>query len=125
MKNLLFLLLPLLALTGCYYDNEEELYPNPPECDTTNVTYSATILPIIRDNCFVCHNANPPQGNIFLGDYASISAAAQIPEGQSGSLYGAITHNPDNFPMPKSGTQLSDCNISKIKAWINAGTPNN
>lgn len=125
MKNLLFIFLSIIALSGCYYDNEEELYPNTTECDTTSVTYSGTVLPIIRDNCFACHNTNPPSGDILLSDYASISAQAKIPAGQAGSLYGAISHDPNNSPMPQSAAQLSDCDIAKIKAWIDAGTPNN
>ena len=61
----------------------------------------------------------------LLKDYESISAAAKIPAGQPGSLYGAISHNPGNSPMPKNGTQLSDCKIKQVKVWIDAGTPNN
>jgi mono/diheme cytochrome c family protein len=124
MKKILTISL-LAILAGCYYDNEEELYPGEPACDTTNVTYSGTIYPIISDNCFICHNSSTPQGNILLKDYATISAAAQVPAGQAGSLYGAISHNPGNSAMPKNGTQLSDCKIRQVKAWIDAGTPDN
>lgn len=123
MKKLM--ILALIALSGCYYDNEEELYPNVAECDTTNVTYSGTVLPILQENCFICHAANPPEGGIYLGDYTSISAAGKIAAGQPGSLYGAVSHNPNNSPMPKGGAQLSDCKIRQIKVWIDAGTPNN
>jgi mono/diheme cytochrome c family protein len=118
------LILALIALTGCYYDSEEELYPDN-GCDTTNVTFSATVFPIIQNNCLSCHGSNPPQGGVYLGNYTSISAAAQIPAGQSGSLYGAITHNSSNYAMPKGAPMLSDCKISQIKAWIDNGTPNN
>jgi hypothetical protein len=123
MKKLL--ILALVVLAGCYYDNEEELYPNPPECDTTNVTYSGTIYPIIENNCKFCHGSGSQQGGILLEDYSSISAAAQKPAGQPGSLYGAVSHHPDNYPMPKNGNKLSDCNIKKIEIWISDGTPNN
>lgn len=121
------LLLPFLAiLAGCYYDNEEELYPpQPNDCDTTNVTYSGTIFPIINTNCISCHGGSSPQGGILLEDYASISAAAAIPAGQGGSLYGAISHASGNSPMPKNGTQLSDCKIKQVEVWINAGRPDN
>ena len=33
----------MLNFTGCYYDDVETLYPQVAGCDTTNVTYSATI----------------------------------------------------------------------------------
>lgn len=123
MKKLI--IIALVILSGCYYDNEEELYPYKPDCDTTNVTFSGTILPLINSNCKVCHSGSAPEANIRLEGYATISTQAKIPAGQAGSLYGAVSHDPGNSPMPKSGTKLSDCNISKIKAWIDAGTPDN
>lgn len=119
-------ILSLVILSACYYDNEEELYPGGSgPCDTTNVTFSGTVFPIINSICFGCHSGTAPQGNILLEDYATISSQAQIPAGQYGSLYGAISHNPGNSPMPKNSTPLTDCNIRKIKKWIDDGTPNN
>ena len=125
--TLIFLPVILLVLLGsCTYNNEQDLYPPGSEnCDTTNVTYSGTIFPIINANCIMCHSGSEPQGILLLDNYTTISAAAQIPPGQYGSLYGAITHNPGNSAMPKNGTQLSDCKILQIKLWIDAGAPNN
>lgn len=125
MKKLITIVL-LALLAGCYYDNEEELYPGGNgDCDTTNVTFSGTVLPVIDANCKSCHSGGAPQGNVSLDSYASISAAGKIPEGQYGSLYGAINHSQGNSPMPKNGTKLQDCTIRQIKAWIDAGTPDN
>jgi hypothetical protein len=123
MKKLI--ILSLVVLSACYYDNEEELYPGGTDCDTTNVTYSASVLPVIESSCTGCHSGSSPSGGILLTDHATISAAGNIAEGQYGSLYGVISHHPGNSPMPKNGTQLSDCTIQKIKAWIDQGTPNN
>lgn len=126
MKYLMIITLLIFAFAGCYYDNEEELYPNGSgNCDTTNVTYSGTIYPVISSNCKSCHSGSAPQGNVKLEDYTTISAAAAIPAGQFGSLYGAISHDPGNSPMPKNGTQLSDCTIKQVKVWIDAGRPDN
>jgi len=123
------ILLPVMLLVflgNCTYNNEQDLYPPGSEnCDTTNVTYSGTVFPIINAYCSSCHGGAAPEGNVFLGDYNSISAAAIIPAGQPGSLYGAITHNPGNSAMPKNGTPLSHCKITQIKLWIDAGAPNN
>jgi hypothetical protein len=124
MKKILIVL--LVVLGGCYYDNEEELYPvQGNDCDTTNVTFSGTIFPIINDNCTSCHSGSFPQSNILLTDHTTISAQAAIPVGQDGSLYGAVSHDPGNTPMPYQLPQLSDCNIQKIKVWIDAGRPDN
>jgi len=125
MKKILIISL-LAILAGCYYDNEEELYPGEgSDCDTTNVTFSGTIFPMINSNCTGCHSGSAPSGNILLTDYATISAQAAIPAGQAGSLYGAITHDPGNSAMPKNGTKLSDCMIKQVKVWIDAGIPDN
>jgi hypothetical protein len=124
MRKLLFLF--VVVLGGCYWDNEEVLYPDgTSNCDTTNVTYSGTIFPIINDNCISCHSGAAPTGGLLLEDYATISNQAQIPAGQAGSLYGAISHADGNSPMPQNENPLSDCDILKVKKWIDAGTPNN
>jgi hypothetical protein len=125
MKKLL-LISVLAILAGCYYDNEEELYPDQnSNCDTTNVTYSQTVYPLISSNCTGCHSGQAPEANILLTDYATISAQAAIAAGQFGSLYGAISHDPGNSPMPKNSAQLTDCEIKQVKVWIDAGRPNN
>ena len=107
-------------LQSCYYDNIEELYPEAPSCDTTNVTYSQNVWPVISDNCAACHNEASPSGNISLDSYDNIVAVAQ-----NGRLLGAIKHENGWSPMPKGGGQLPACDIQKIETWVNAGTPDN
>lgn len=118
------LLLLTVITGGCYYDNEEYLYGNS-TCDTSGVTYSGDVWPVINANCTGCHSGAAPSGNIALENYDQIKAKALIPAGQSGSLYGAISHDPGNSAMPKSGAKLPDCNILKIKTWIDNGAENN
>jgi hypothetical protein len=119
----LTLLLTLAAVTflqSCYYDNEEDLYPTPPACDTTNVSYANDVWPIISSNCTGCHSGGAPQGNISLENYDDIVVAAN-----NGSLLGVIRHDEGWSPMPKGGAKLPDCDISKIEKWVDDGTPNN
>lgn len=95
-------------------------------CDSVNFTYSQTIWAgIIQNTCYGCHNGTSASGGIHLENYNDITAAAKIPEGQQGSLYGAISHDPGNSAMPKSGAKLPDCNILKIKTWSDNGAGNN
>ncbi|MFK5857460.1 MAG: hypothetical protein QM503_15125 [Bacteroidota bacterium] len=110
----------IIFLNSCTYDNIEELYPEPISCDTSNVTYSNDILPVLTSSCITCHSGAAPAGNIRLQTYDEIVAAAN-----NGSLLGAISHDPNWSPMPKNGTKLSDCYISKLEIWIDNGTPNN
>lgn len=124
MKKIKLLLIPGVVagmlFSGCYYDIDEELYPTAGGCDTSAVTYSGVVKPILDDNCMSCHSAASAQGNVVLEGYANTKAYAD-----AGSLIGTITHDP-NFPaMPKSGNKLSDCKIAQIQTWINQGAPEN
>lgn len=116
----------LLIMGGCYYDNEECLYPEgTTACDTMNVAYSTHILPIITDNCLICHSGGTPSGNVSLDGYDNVRNAALIPAGSYGSLIGVISHAPGNSPMPRNADKLSDCKIRQVEIWIGQGTPEN
>lgn len=111
-----------LLLYGCYNDNAEDLYPTPigGNCDTTNVTYSAVIKPIVETNCALagCHLEAYPTGYDF-SSHAGLAFVAK-----QGKLIPAIEHTGSN-PMPQNAAKLDDCTIAKIKKWVNDGAPNN
>lgn len=128
--RLSILLLFLLTLEACSKD--ETASPNPEtgggsgsDGDLSNVTFSATVWPIINSNCTSCHTGVNANKGILLTNYTTIKAQASIPSGSPGSLLGAITHASGNTAMPFGRAQLSDSNIDKIRTWINAGMPNN
>ncbi|MBK9731413.1 MAG: hypothetical protein IPO83_09005 [Chitinophagaceae bacterium] len=118
-----FLLLPvlLMALNGCYYDVEEELYPvgsNP--CDTSNVTYSATIQPMLQQNCYSCHSDAAYLGSITVEGYDNVITLVN-----NGKLVGSVNYQSGYAPMPSDAPKLSDCNLLKIDTWIKHGALNN
>lgn len=119
-KQIIPILIVMFAVQSCYYDNVEELYPNPPDCDTINVSYADDVWPIISTNCTSCHSGGAPSGNVYLDNYDNIVKAAE-----NGSLLGTIRHESGWSPMPKGGTKLSDCNIAIIEKWVDDSTPNN
>ena len=114
----------LSLLTGCYMDNEEDLYPDDPTvtCDTMNVTYSGIVKPIMAQNCAYsgCHAGSAPAGGYNLETYAGVQNTVT-----SGRLVGTITHASGFSPMPKNLSKLPDCSIAQISAWVNAGAPDN
>jgi mono/diheme cytochrome c family protein len=115
------LLVAAFAYTGCYYDKASLVYPSEDDCDTTDITLSTDINAILTANCFVCHGGNATAANgIQLEQYAVIKAYAD-----NGRLLSAITQDGNAAPMPQGAAKLSDCNINKFRAWINAGAPNN
>jgi hypothetical protein len=117
-----FLIFMTGFLASCFYNNEESLYhANPGYCDTTVVTFGGTILPLLRDNCWVCHsNANSAAfgGKIRLEDYSDVSLLI-------GHVIATINHEPGHPQMPKNGNKLSNCNIAKFEIWARMGALNN
>lgn len=87
-------------------------------CDTTNVTYSGYIAPLMSGTCTGCHSGTNPQGGLRLTTYSEVKASAQ-----SGKLYGAIARLPGYAAMPQGGAALSSCAVSKVKNWVDAGMP--
>lgn len=123
-KKLIYIfgsMLTVFSFQGCYYDIENELYPSDGStCDTATVTYTATIQPILSQNCLSCHSTASAQGNVVLEGYNLLKVYVD-----DGSFLGAVSHGSGYSPMPKGGNKLSDCKISQIQTWIAAGAPNN
>jgi len=89
-------------------------------CDTTNVTYSGTIVPLVQQRCGGCHGGANPQGGLNLGTHAVLSTLAL-----DGTLAASVTHAPQAIPMPPSGPMLPQCDVDKFLIWIQDGAPNN
>jgi hypothetical protein len=116
---LFFLLLSFLILS-CKHDVENEV-PNGPSCDLSNVTYSSTITGIIsKYSCLSCHSGSAPTGGFSLEGYSNVKAKVT-----DGRLFGAINHSPGYAPMPDGQPKMDQCDINKVKTWIDAGAPNN
>jgi mono/diheme cytochrome c family protein len=112
----------LFCFSSCYYDKEDQLYPSSSICDNSApATYATTIVPLLQQYCYTCHGgAATSGGGIAMGTYAADKAMAL-----NGSLYGSIAHAASYSPMPKGLNKLTDCQISKVKKWIDTGSLNN
>lgn len=89
-------------------------------CDTTNVTFSGTVNPIITDYCVGCHGGSAPQGGVVIKDYSDIKRLAD-----NGSLLGVIEHQSGYVPMPYVQEPLDPCLIDQIRIWIADGALRN
>jgi hypothetical protein len=119
MKWLLFLF--IVFVTGCYYDNEEDLYgvvncaPNP------NASFTVDVLPILDVKCNNCHSGSSPSAGIRLDTYTEVMKSVN-----NGKLMGSINQTSSEFSaMPKNGSKLPPCQIQVIQDWIDAGALNN
>lgn len=103
-----------IATEGCYYDNEEELYPI---TDSTEITYTKNIQPIIANNCAIpgCH----VPGGSGSGDFTSYSGVkAKV---DNGTFHQRVIVEKT---MPPAGP-LGNNQLQILEKWINAGAPNN
>ncbi|MEZ4776700.1 MAG: c-type cytochrome domain-containing protein [Bacteroidia bacterium] len=89
-------------------------------CDTSNVTYSGMIQPLMAKYCTGCHSGTDPSGSISLDSHSGVAAMAN-----NGKLFGSIDHQTGFAAMPRGGNKLPACDIAKVKAWIDAGVKNN
>ena len=100
--------------TSCYYDNEEDLYPESFECDTTAITYDGKIGEIINSNCATsgCHDG--VSDAIELTNYSAVKAIVD-----NGKLENRVLVLKD---MPPSGN-LSNCEYQQLELWLSKGAP--
>jgi uncharacterized membrane protein len=119
MKNIILIsILASIFIVGCYYDNEEELYPNsqPAPNDTTTqaASWTADVKPIMDSRCATngCHVSG--QQSPALQTYDQVfnnRVRVQVRACQQKT-------------MPPSAP-LSNTDVNKLNSWINAGAPNN
>ena len=120
-----FALVLISALfSGCYFDNEETLYPQG-ACDTLNVKYSNQVSHIIANKCFDCHSnsTSPISGSDLSWEgYANLSGFLAT---DASTFLGCLKQEVGFTPMPKDRPKLSDCEIRTLEIWVLAGYPNN
>lgn len=108
-----------LLLQGCKYDSEEELYSDDGfTCDTTNISFSEDIEPIIDNSCATtgCHVPGGDGNGVF-------TRFNELKEKVNNeSLRQRVVVIQD---MPKGPETLTTCQINQVEAWINIGAPNN
>ncbi|MCB2379370.1 cytochrome c [Hymenobacter sp. BT635] len=104
--------------SACTYSQGAE--PSPCN-DPTPVTYAKVISPIFDANCRACHGAGVYQ---TLGGGNDYSTYEGIKRQSSRLILGCIQHEAGYNPMPKGGAKIAECDIQKIKTWIEAGQPN-
>ncbi len=127
MKNLIFLLLVITLGESCTKDKAKELLTPietvlPVSCDTSSVSFSQDILPLLKLNCTIsgCHS----NANTTIPKWENYTTLKSYIDNGSISYWVF-----DNDLMPPSyapdSTSLSTCEINLLTAWINQGTQNN
>jgi cytochrome c553 len=121
----IFMGVVMVACTKTNEETESAVVPgntggNTPSCDTVNMKYTANVLPIISANCYGCHGNGRATAGISLDTYDKLKVQVN-----NKNLMNVITHATGYPPMPYQKPKLADCDINKIKAWIDRGALNN
>lgn len=117
--KLVLIVFAALLMTACAKDVDEDLNPDD-LCDTENMSYQSDIVPILRNNCYGCHNSDARQGGIAFDSYEGLKDIVD-----KNRLLGAIRRQSGFSPMPQNAPKLQDCDIDQIAAWVGDGAPNN
>ena len=89
-------------------------------CDSTAFKYAADIAPIMSTFCNGCHGGSFPSAGINTSTWAGLQTTAG-----NGHLLGSVQHASGFSAMPKGTAMMDECNITKIRNWIQAGALNN
>lgn len=101
------------GMSGCYYDKEDELYPNSVCVMPDTVKFSTDVQHIFMSRCASSGCHVPGTGRIDLSTY----------QGDTFNI-GIIKQRAiEQKSMPPTGP-LSNCEIMKLQKWIDAGYKN-
>lgn len=114
MKNLI-LLFTICCVLGLSFCTSTKKTVADPKMDTSGITYSTSIAPIMQANCTPCHF--PGEGKVtFLDTYGSVSKNIDGILFRIQQPVGA-----DGFMPAGSHESLSNNDIQKFKDWKAAG----
>jgi hypothetical protein len=117
------------CLSACSYTNSADT-PTPCNLPQT-VSYQVDVLPILKQQCYRCHSADKykvlTSNTLNMEDFPSLKYYATPANGRDNVSYlvGNIRHDDGFVKMPSDGGKLADCEITIIKAWVDAGALNN
>ena len=117
----------LVLFCGSLFAQEKATVPAKDE----KITFDQHILPIFREKCGACHNANDKKGDLILDNYglAMQGGASGEVVGTDGDaslsvLYLVVSHQTEP-KMPPQQPKLPDEQLTLIRKWIEGGALEN
>jgi hypothetical protein len=87
--------------------------------DTTTITFSKTIQPLLETNCVGCHKTGSSSGGVLLDNYSNVKIYVT-----NNKIWNVMNYVKGYSPMPPS-EKLNDCQLLVMKKWIDNGALNN
>jgi hypothetical protein len=95
------------------------------------ITYDQHILPLLREKCGTCHNANDKKGDLVLDNFGAAmrgGASGEVirsdGDAENSYLYRVVAHLDEPF-MPPSQPKMADEQLALIRKWIEGGALEN
>lgn len=101
-----------LFISACEKDEIPSI-PSGTQCDSTDVSFSTVIVPILEANCTSCHSDGNALAGVNLSGHANV-----IKSVNDNSLVPSLTGSMKSYIS-------NPCEISQIRAWVNEGAKNN
>lgn len=116
---------PTIALLCVIVVSQSSTAADPPK-----VTYADHVLPLLRDKCIGCHNAEKGKGGLDLSTYFKLMAGGSSgevvkPGDADGSRLFLLAAHKEEPKMPPSGGKFSDEALATVKKWIEGGALEN
>ncbi len=95
------------------------------------ITYDQHVLPLLREKCGSCHNANDKKGDLVLDNFGAMmrggaSGAVVATDGDAdGSILYRVVAHLSEPKMPPNAPKLPDENLALLKKWIEGGALEN
>jgi len=88
--------------------------------------FATDVAPILQKNCVACHSSSVHKGGLVLESYANLMKGGRhgpvvVPSHAASSRMIELLEGKATPQMPIDSDPLSNSDIAKIKAWINAG----
>ena len=102
----------------------------PAKKEASKITYDEHILPLLRQRCGSCHNANDAKGGLVLDTYTGLmqggGSGDSVEPGDSDSsyLFMVISHESEPY-MPPKQPKMPEKELVLIKQWIDSGALEN
>ncbi len=113
--------LAVVASTALAQEAKKETPKDPPK-----INYAEHVLPIFREHCMKCHNANDAKGGLALDSFAALMEGGGSGEivydgdADGSRLYQLMIHE-DTPVMPPNQDPIAKEKLDVIKNWINGG----
>jgi Planctomycete cytochrome C/Anaphase-promoting complex subunit 4 WD40 domain len=94
--------------------------------ENRKANYQDDLVPLLRESCFGCHNADKAKGNLNLTSYSTLmqggSSGAAIEPGDPGAsyLYQLVTHQSEPH-MPLNSAKLPEEKLAIFRRFIEDG----